>query len=122
MKAEQPHIKAGESGRAPAGQALAVPATPANAVDGPSGFDPSRITGEKWIGGSLHQLTHWSGDITDPAVRADLYKDVRRVIRSAVKNVLLESFKRPKAERLAEDASRDAAEAVVEQLWRGYCL
>lgn len=24
------------------GQALAVPATPANAVDGPSGFDPSR--------------------------------------------------------------------------------
>jgi hypothetical protein len=31
-------------GRAPSGQALAVPATPANAVDGPSGFDPSRIT------------------------------------------------------------------------------
>jgi hypothetical protein len=27
-----------------ADQALAVPATPANAVDGPSGFDPSRIT------------------------------------------------------------------------------
>lgn len=26
-----------------AGQALAVPATPANAVDGPSGFDPSRM-------------------------------------------------------------------------------
>lgn len=30
------------AGRAPTGQALAVPATPANAVDGPSGFDPSR--------------------------------------------------------------------------------
>jgi hypothetical protein len=30
------------TGRAPSGQALAVPATPANAVDGPSGFDPSR--------------------------------------------------------------------------------
>lgn len=29
--------------RAPSGQALAVPATPASAVDGPSGFDPSRI-------------------------------------------------------------------------------
>ena len=28
---------------ADADQALAVPATPANAVDGPSGFDPSRI-------------------------------------------------------------------------------
>jgi hypothetical protein len=27
----------------PSDQALAVPATPANAVDGPSGFDPSRI-------------------------------------------------------------------------------
>lgn len=27
-------------------QALAVPATPANAVDGPSGFDPSRIMTE----------------------------------------------------------------------------
>lgn len=33
-------------GRAPSGQALAVPATPANAVDGPSGFDPSRKLGQ----------------------------------------------------------------------------
>lgn len=31
------------AGRDPSGQALAVPATPADAVDGPSGFDPSRI-------------------------------------------------------------------------------
>lgn len=30
------------AGRDPSGQALAVPATPASAVDGPSGFDPSR--------------------------------------------------------------------------------
>jgi hypothetical protein len=35
----------GEFGRAPSGQALAVPATPASAVDGPSGFDPSRLLG-----------------------------------------------------------------------------
>jgi hypothetical protein len=32
----------GDFGRAPSGQALAVPATPAGAVDGPSHFDPSR--------------------------------------------------------------------------------
>jgi hypothetical protein len=30
-------------GARPSDQALAVPATPASAVDGPAGFDPSRI-------------------------------------------------------------------------------
>jgi hypothetical protein len=72
-------------GRAPSGQALAVPATPANAVDGPSGFDPSRCFAfgdETWPGlaklveecGEVVQVVgklmmthgspaHWSGDL-----------------------------------------------------------
>jgi len=88
----------------------------------PSDAIPSAVTGEAHIGDRIHRLTHWGGDITDPAVRADLNKDIRRAIRGAAFNVLLERYKRPKASDLAEEISREAADAVVDQLWRGYCL
>jgi hypothetical protein len=46
----------GDIGRAPSGQALAVPATPASAVDGPSGFDPSRYTDSTLVPNSIAAL------------------------------------------------------------------
>lgn len=55
-----------ESGRDPSGQALAVPATPANAVDGPAGFDPSRVrvtaadyNGATWDGCPFSHIPKW---------------------------------------------------------------
>jgi hypothetical protein len=58
---------ASNSGRDPSGQALAVSAAPAGAVDGPSGFDPSRMayidrlhpspTNPDW--GDVEEVAQW---------------------------------------------------------------
>jgi hypothetical protein len=55
-------VSGGEgSGASVPDQALAVPATPANAVDGPPGFDPSRIAVHMRNGRVHERDTTWCG-------------------------------------------------------------